>query len=61
LGFTVAIERQEEVRLGAQGKPTQRALRVTQVFRKEGGSWKLLHRHADPLLEKKTPSAIPEK
>ena len=61
LAFTVAIERQEGVRLGGQQKPAPRALRVTQVFRKEGSSWKLLHRHADPLMEKQAPSAVPEK
>ena len=53
LGFTVAIERQEEVRLAGQPHPASRALRVTQIFRKEGGAWKLLHRHADPLMDKK--------
>jgi ketosteroid isomerase-like protein len=58
LAFTVSIERQEEVRLGDQRKPAPRALRVTQIFRKEDGAWKLLHRHADPLLEKKAPSAV---
>ena len=56
LAFTVSIERQEEVRLGDQHKPTPRALRVTQIFRREDGAWKLLHRHADSLLEKKAPS-----
>jgi ketosteroid isomerase-like protein len=61
LAFTVAIERQEEVRLGDQAKPAPRALRVTQIFRKEGGTWKLLHRHADPLVEKKAPSTVPTK
>lgn len=60
LGFTVAIERQENVRLGGQETPAPRALRVTQVFRKEGGAWKLLHRHADPLLEKRVPGAVPQ-
>lgn len=60
LGFTVAIERQEEVRLAGQN-PTQRALRVTQIFRKEGGAWKLMHRHADPLMEKKAPAAVQQK
>ena len=55
LGFTVAIERQEGARVGDPQNPARRALRVTQVFRKEDGAWKLLHRHADPLIEKKAP------
>jgi ketosteroid isomerase-like protein len=56
----VAIER-DEVRVGDQDKPAPRALRVTLIFRKEKGEWKLLHRHADPLVEKKAPSAVSEK
>ena len=35
------------------GKPTEFNLRVTEVFRREDGEWKLVHRHADPLA---TPS-----
>jgi ketosteroid isomerase-like protein len=58
--FSVAIER-DGVRVGDQDKPAPRALRVTQIFRKEKGEWKLLHRHADPLVEKKAPSAVSEK
>ncbi|MBA2703558.1 MAG: nuclear transport factor 2 family protein [Blastocatellia bacterium] len=61
LAFTVTIERQEQVRLGDQEKPAPRALRVTQIFRKEDGVWKLLHRHADPLVEKKAPTTVPQK
>ena len=58
LAFTVSIER-HEAQAGAQKKPEPRALRVTQVFRKESGTWKLLHRHADALMEKKAPGEVP--
>ena len=56
LAFTVAIERQEEARPGGRA-PVRRELRATQVFRRECGSWKLLHGHADPLMEKRAPAA----
>ena len=55
LAYTVAIERQV-AQVAGQASPTPRALRVTQVFRKEAGAWKLLHRHADPLVERLPPS-----
>ncbi len=44
----VAIERQHgEV----GGLPNQDwSLRVTLVFRRDGSEWRLLHRHADPLV-----------
>ncbi|MGH8011788.1 MAG: YybH family protein [Candidatus Binataceae bacterium] len=31
------------------------ALRVTQVFRREEGTWRLVHRHGDPLVQKRPP------
>lgn len=42
------VERQDgEV----HGLPTQDwSLRVTQVFRRQGQEWRLVHRHADPLV-----------
>jgi ketosteroid isomerase-like protein len=47
LAVLVIVERQH----GAVGElPSQDwSMRVTLVFRREGGDWRLLHRHADPL------------
>jgi ketosteroid isomerase-like protein len=50
LAYTVAIER-GMVRAAGATAATPKALRVTEVFRKEGGAWRLVHRHADPLVE----------
>ncbi|WP_425231204.1 YybH family protein [Sphingomonas sp.] len=44
----VTIERQR----GEIGGVADRdwTLRVTQVYRREGGAWRVVHRHADPLV-----------
>jgi ketosteroid isomerase-like protein len=48
LAVLVVIERQ---RAEIGGLPEQDwSLRVTLVFRRNGGDWKLVHRHADPLV-----------
>jgi ketosteroid isomerase-like protein len=57
LAYTVAIER-SEARLVDQEKPMPMALRVTHIFRKEDGAWKLVHRHADPLIGKTAPATV---
>ena len=60
LAYTVAIER-SEVRLVGQEKSAAMALRVAHIFRKEGGEWKLVLRHADPLMDKAPPAAVLQK
>jgi hypothetical protein len=46
--FLVMIERQHG-RVG--GLPDQDwSLRVTQVYRRDGSDWRVVHRHADPLV-----------
>ena len=57
LAYTVAIER-SEVRLVDQDHPAPMALRVTHIFRREDGVWKLVHRHADPLMGKTAPATV---
>ena len=46
----VMIERQ---RIEVGGLPAQDwSLRVTEVYRKDGSEWQLVHRHADPLVQR---------
>jgi ketosteroid isomerase-like protein len=60
LAFTTAIER-SEVKVADQDKAAAMALRVTHIFRKEDGAWKLVLRHADPLVAKTAPESVLEK
>jgi ketosteroid isomerase-like protein len=60
LAVTTAIER-SEVKVVGQEKAAPMALRVTHVFRKEDGAWKLVLRHADPLVDKASPASVIEK
>jgi ketosteroid isomerase-like protein len=48
LAYTVWVERQK-ARVGGIQDVTPFALRVTMVYRPEEGTWKVVHRHADPI------------
>jgi ketosteroid isomerase-like protein len=48
LAYILEVER-FEAKVGGSDEITPIALRVTSVFRPEGGAWKLVHRHADPI------------
>jgi len=50
-GDLVVLVTIERVRAEVGGLPEQDwSLRVTQVFRRDGVEWRLVHRHADPLV-----------
>ena len=52
-GDLVVLVTIERVRAEVGGLPEQDwSLRVTQVFHREGAEWRLVHRHADPLLNR---------
>jgi ketosteroid isomerase-like protein len=55
LGYTVALERGHAHLAGAPA-PAPMLLRVTHVYRRVDGVWKIVHRHADPIAAT-TPAA----
>ena len=46
LAYTVAYE---HTSVSVEGAPRSYTLRVTQIYRRENGEWKLAHRHGDEL------------
>jgi uncharacterized protein (TIGR02246 family) len=57
LAYTLEIER-FEAKVGGSEELTPVALRVTSVFRREDGAWKLVHRHADPITALRSAESV---
>ncbi len=58
LAYVVEIER-GEAKVGGSEDITPWALRATMIFRPEDGTWKIVHRHADPItMEQPAESVI---
>ncbi len=48
LGYIVEIHR-ARAKLGGAAERAPFALRITTIFRREDGEWRIAHRHADPI------------
>jgi ketosteroid isomerase-like protein len=59
LAYTLELERFTATLVGMQeARPV--ALRCTTVFRPEGGIWRIVHRHADPITSVRPPESVVE-
>jgi ketosteroid isomerase-like protein len=52
LAYLLEVER-SNTKVGGSNQVTRTDIRVTTVFRHEGGAWKVVHRHADPAVDAK--------
>lgn len=57
LGYNLEIER-TRAKVGPADEVRAITLRVTTIFRREAGEWKIVHRHADPLTDPRSLESI---
>ena len=57
LAYIVEIER-IRARVGGADDLAQIAVRVTSVFRREDGTWKVVHRHGDPITSPRPAESV---
>ena len=48
MAYTAGLD---HISASVDGRPRTYTLRVTQVYRREGGEWKVVHRHGDTVTE----------
>jgi ketosteroid isomerase-like protein len=56
----VDVERYR-AKVGGREEVTPMTLRVTSILRPEDGTWKVVHRHADPLTTVQSPESLIQK
>jgi ketosteroid isomerase-like protein len=57
LAYVVQIEHLES-KVGRSEQITPYSLRATMIFRPEAGTWKVVHRHADPITTPQAPESV---
>jgi ketosteroid isomerase-like protein len=57
LAYTVEIE-SYRARVGGAENLTPLSVRVTTVYGREDGDWRVLHRHADPITGPRPPESV---
>ena len=57
LAYIVEVER-IKARIGGREEVTPLALRTTSILRPEEGTWKVVHRHADPITTVQAPESV---
>jgi ketosteroid isomerase-like protein len=57
LAYMVEVER-IKAKIGGREDATLLALRTTSILRPEEGTWKVVHRHADPITTVQAPESV---
>jgi ketosteroid isomerase-like protein len=57
LAYLVEVER-FRAKVGGSDELAAGALRVTSILRREGGAWKIVHRHADPITSPRAAESV---
>jgi ketosteroid isomerase-like protein len=60
LAYVVEVE-WLKAKVGGREDITPYALRVAMIFRPEDGTWKVVHRHADPISTAQTAESVIQK
>lgn len=57
LAYLVEIQR-VRVKVGDASMPTPLAFRETTIFRREDGTWTIVHRHVDPIMTPRPAASV---